>query len=390
VTIRRGKDAAKLRGAGEFVLGTGAMLVELRQGEAQLSAVERDVEVIVPGGLIVAKASEGGTDATVRLVGDQGTLEVQSGSAAFKGVDGTEAVPIGDAYRWTALRAATAEDEQATEDTAPDYFNLIARAGESFVVHAPEVPVAIAIDFRHKCSGEGVVELTNGKQRGRGTGRANLLVQAGSRGYAVRCLDGKSGKGAAGRIVARGSVTVMRDAGTSKLPPSAPMSQVEADGRSYTIYYQNQLPDISVRWPNAPKAERYRLEIDAKTIEIGKPEHIVKSGGLRDGTHTLTFVAGDRKSRPATVEINFDNAAPKASLLAPADRSFAAGSTVNIEGVALRGWKVELDGGMFSTDASDRFSGQVATSVERPDIAVRLSHPRLGTHYYVRRATGSR
>jgi hypothetical protein len=32
----------------------------------------------------------------------------------------------------------------------------------------------------------------------------------------------------------------------------------------------------------------------------------------------------------------------------------------------------------------------VVTSQEHPDIAVRLVHPRLGTHYYLRRATGSR
>ncbi len=384
VKITRGKDRAVLRGVGEFVLGAGAMLFEIRSGEAQLDAADEDVEVIVPGGLIVAKAVDGGTDATVRISGGQGVLKVDRGEAAFKGLNGSESVASGDEWRWAAANVAP---DDAQQEAGPDYFNLVARAGESFVVHAPEVPVAVAIDFRAKCGGDGFVELTSGKQRGRGTGRANLLMQSGSRAYAVRCADAKGGPG---KLVARGAITVLRDAGTGKLPPSAPTSYVEADGRSYTIYYQNQLPDISVRWPNAPKADTYRLEVDGTALDLDKPEHIIKSGSLRDGTHSLAFHAQDRKSRAATIEISFDNAAPKASLFVPADRSFSPGSSVNIEGVALRGWKVELDGGTIETDASDRFAGQVATSAERPDIAVRLSHPRLGTHYYLRRAAGSR
>ena len=68
------------------------------------------------------------------------------------------------------------------------------RAGESFVVHAPEVPVAIAFDASHKCGGQVALDLATvagakGKQRGQGEGRANLLFPAGTRGYTARCVD---------------------------------------------------------------------------------------------------------------------------------------------------------------------------------------------------------
>ena len=61
-----------------------------------------------------------------------------------------------------------------------------------------------------------------------------------------------SAAGRPSKVVARGTVRVERDAGTSQLPARAPTSLVDADGRGYTVYYQNQLPEVRVRWPNAP------------------------------------------------------------------------------------------------------------------------------------------
>jgi hypothetical protein len=246
--------------------------------------------------------------------------------------------------------------------------------------------VTLEIDFTRACSGgTGVLEL-NTKQRARGAGRARVAVGTDARSYSVRCMDAR---GEPGPVAVRGSVRVLRDAGTRELPPKAPTSAVETDGRSYTIYYQNQLPDVRVRWPDAPSAKQYKLEVDGVTQTVDAPEHTFASGSLRDGAHRLTFSANQRRSRTASVEIHFDNAATTASLTAPADRSFHAGDKVEIEGVALPAWKVSVDGGMIDKIGEDRFHGSVVTSEQHPDIAVRLAHPRLGTHYYLRRAAGS-
>jgi hypothetical protein len=164
---------------------------------------------------------------------------------------------------------------------------------------------------------------------------------------------------------------------------------VEADGRTYTIYYPNQLPDISLRWPNAPEETSYELEIDGKRETVSAPEHLLKSGTLKDGIHQLSFHGMTRRSRTTTVEVRFDNNAPTASLNEPADRSFTPGTEIKVAGVALPTWKVSLEGGTIAKLSDGRFEGAIATTPDRPDIVVRLAHPRLGTHYYLRRAASS-
>jgi hypothetical protein len=164
---------------------------------------------------------------------------------------------------------------------------------------------------------------------------------------------------------------------------------VEADGRGYTIYYQNQPPDIHVRWPSAPDTTAYQLEVDGNVLKLTAAEHTFSSGALGDGQHRLTFSALARRSRTTAVEVRFDNTAATASLNSPPDRGFSAGSDVEIEGVLLPAWKVSVDGGTIERVGESRFHGRIATSPSSPDFAVRLSHRKLGTHYYVRRAAES-
>jgi len=149
------------------------------------------------------------------------------------------------------------------------------------------------------------------------------------------------------------------------------------------------MPDILVRWPDAPQTTAYQLDVDSKPMSLPAAEHEFASGSLRDGAHKLTFSAAGRRTRTTNLEIRFDNTATTASLTAPTNRGFSPGATVEIEGVALPAWKVSVDGGTIEKIGEDRFHGQVVTSETNPDVAVRLAHPRLGTHYYVRRAAGS-
>lgn len=382
VELVRGEDRTLLEGPGDFLIGEGGV-VTAKRGGLQLSARRENVEVIVPGGTIVARAANGGSAADVRLGEQEAVLSVKSGSVNFQGVEGRRELGPGGEHRWSYPPAS----EEVGSEVEPDFANMRVRAGESFVVHAPEVPVSVGFDFTDRCKGDGVFELAQSRRRTRGQGEVNVLLPAGVRAYSVRCIDER---GNPGRVVAKGSVHVLEDAGTRKLPPRAPTSLVDADGRSYTIYYQNQLPELRVRWPNAPVADLYKLDVDGEVMSLGAPEHLFESGSLRDGPHRLTFEAQQRKSRTAKVEVRFDNTAATASLTSPAERSFSPGDTVTIEGVALPAWKLSVQGGTIEQAGGDRFQGRVQTSAEEPDIAVRLSHPRLGTHYYLRRAAGSR
>jgi len=386
VELARGDERARLLGAGEYVVGDGDTLVEALRGDVRFVAHGKDVEVRVPGGRIVARAADGGSEGAVRIGDTEGTLEMTKGAATFRSATGEREVTAGRDYHW----AITNEPQPGPSDTdvpPPDYSNLEVRVGESFVVHAPEVPVAVSFDFSTQCKGKGLVEHAQPKRRSTGEGHANLLLPAGARGYTLRCLDAR---GAPGRVVARGNAHVLADAGTRQLPLRAPSSLVDADGRSYTIYYQNQFPEVRVRWPNPPDASSYALDVDGTKMSVASAEHLFTSGSLRDGVHRVTFEAAQRRSRTTTVDVRFDNTAATASLTSPVDRSFKVGDTVSIECLALPGWNVSARSGTIEKVGADRFQGSVVTSAERPDIAVRLVHRRLGTHYYLRRASGSR
>jgi hypothetical protein len=388
VELSRGADSAQLQGSGEYLLGDGATWVETQRGDLHVRARAQDIEVIVPGGRIIVHAANGGSDAGVRIGDGQGTLDVNQGKVTFKDKDASREVDANSPYHWSFAAAAGADLNAASEDTAsPEYANFAIPLGESFVVHAPEVPVSLSFDFASKCKEQGVVELWPGHQRSRGAGHVNVLLAVGARSYAIRCVDAR---GALGSVVARGNAQVLHDLGTRKLPPIAPTTEIDADGRSYTIFYQNQLPNVRLHWPNAPSTDSYELDVDGKKMSVPAAEHVFTSGTLGDGVHQLNFAAQGRKSRTATVTVRFDNNAPTASLSAPADRGWQPGDRVDIEGVALPTWKVSVQGGTIEKVGDDRFRGQVMTSQEHPDIAVRLVHPRLGTHYYLRRATGSR
>ncbi|MDB4985097.1 MAG: hypothetical protein JWN04_275, partial [Myxococcaceae bacterium] len=386
VIVKRGQDRVHLRGPGDFTVALENALAESRRGQMTLEAMEVDVEVKVPGGVIIARRTVGGSKAEVSVGEADGQLKVVRGSVETHLFGKDEELTEGSERSWNHGAGLIEAVDSGEIKDGPTFHHLATHAGESFVIHTPTVPVAVGFDFSSKCKGEALLELVGGHQQSRATGQANLSFGAGSKGYTVRCIGPN---GAPGKTVARGNVQVLVDAGTRKLPPRAPTSNIEADGRTYTIYYQNQLPEVAVRWPSAPVQPKYQLELDGEAMELSAPEHIFKSGTLKDGTHAISFIAQGRRSRTTSVEVSFDNAAPKASLTTPNDRGFAPGDTVTVEGLALPTWKVSLEGGTIAMSGGDRFSGQVQTSTERPDIAVRLSHPRLGTHYYLRRASGT-
>jgi hypothetical protein len=190
-------------------------------------------------------------------------------------------------------------------------------------------------------------------------------------------------------VVAKGTINVLLDAGTRRLPPLPPTSLADADGRTYTLYYSNQPPALKLRWPNPPSAPNYVFEVDGKQSTLTQPEHVFKSGELGDGSHAVSFRAGTRRSRTTTIEVRFDNNAPTASVTQPADRGFSPGQAIQVAGVSLPSWKVSLNGGTIREESDGRFTGSITPTPDQPDISVRLSHPRRGVHYYLRRAASS-
>lgn len=289
-----------------------------------------------------------------------------------------------------ALAAAALPDGadagDAVRPRGPESVDFVTGAGDSFVVHDPKPPTAIAFT-QSQCPNGSVLALHGrGKPRETsGDARVSGVFPAGSTRYSISCADG-------GAPVASGTITVQADSGTRQLARTAPATQVEADGRRYTVLYQTLLPKISVKWPNAPESSTYALSVRSgsgtRSFTSSSPSYAFPAGALAEGEHTLTFEAGGKRSKPTGVLVRFDNAAPTASIASPGDGSFAPGSSVLVSGGALPGWTVSVGGKELTQDAQNRFSEAVSAPSGQRALLIRFSHPSRGVHYYLKRSVG--
>lgn len=318
-------------------------------------------------------------------------FEVGIGQATLRPVDEDEANAdagaedvAGDAAQ---VPAAAEEPRDIMGKPGLEQYSVRLSAGHSATLHTPTVPVAVGMDVGERCDEGALVSVAFPVERYHGRGIVGIPVDAGGRRYKVRCLDGDQVRS---RVVAAGRVRVLRDSGRRRLPRKAPTTEVAADGREYNVYYQNQRPNVVVRWPNAPQADAYTLHVDGERRRIDGPEYTFRSGQLGDGKHRIHFEAAGRRSRETTVVVRFDNAAPKAAVTAPSQHAFEPGETVRVHGVALPGWQVSAQNGTIQLHDDHRFEGQVTTTAAQPDVALRLTHGRRGTHYYIRHSRRAR
>lgn len=286
--------------------------------------------------------------------------------------------------------AEVAKEAAPRESAAPvtprvgqgvDYADLVAVAGESFVVHDEAPPTAVGFRFEKACPRGARVE--SGGQWTEAERQGNLRLAAGTHRYTVRCLDRPD------TVVKSGEIRILRDSGTRQLPTFTPTAHVALDGRTYTVLYQARLPRVTVAWPTAPEAPGYTLTIGGRTLRTKKPSYTFSSGTLGAGKHVATFTADTsptRASRPTTIVVKIDAQAPTARVAEPAS-GFAAGASVPVAGQALPGWNVSVGGAAVTMDPSGRFS----TKVQAPGtLAIAFSHPTHGLHYYLRRPKGAR
>jgi hypothetical protein len=266
-------------------------------------------------------------------------------------------------------------------------------AGESATVHHPAPPLRVRVAYTG-CAGELALEAlaANGStvaQRVRGRGGALLRLAAGQHRYRVLCIvDGQL----AAQPAQSGVLRVRADSATKPISPSAPQATVDADGRRYTVRYQNLLPAVTLRWPNAPRAPSYLLRIEPergqpRTQSTAGPVATLPPGALGEGAHRFSFQAGTARSPLGSLLIAFDPAGRTAYLSAPNDRSFAAGVQTAVSGAAIAGAQVTIDGARLAVDGEGRFSAQTAVPNAADALAVRVQHPSTGIHYFLRRVS---
>lgn len=279
----------------------------------------------------------------------------------------------------------TAQAADTAIETSPGRAHLEISVGESPTIHDPTpTPIAVRLDFGADCPGRGLVTLRSGRRTTRwaGEGSAIVTLSPGRNVYALEC----------GGAVRRGSMTVRRDDGSTRLQSIAPRNVVDTDGRTYDVLYQNALPIITVRWRGEGGSATLHMSTGERERTLPAPgaRAELRSGEVGEGTHRVWFMVGGRRSPETTLRIRFDNAAATAMIREPsASTPLAPGGTVHVSGAVLPDTDVRAGGSALVVDPQLRFEGDVTVPTQTDALVIRFSHPRRGVHYYLRRVTGS-
>ncbi|MFT5359345.1 MAG: hypothetical protein ACI9KE_006588 [Polyangiales bacterium] len=362
--------------------------VRLAPGSQARIRADSSIEVVV--GLAVIERGDG-TEETAQageVIGpDPGASDTGPEDAGPEDA-GPEDAGLGDTSPEDAGPEDAGEDDAVDVGAAltpgPERADLLLAAGGRVTIHAPSVPVRIGV-ASPECAGQSILRV--GRRRALAVdGEAHLSLPPGRHRWTLSC---------AGSEVSRGSARILRDGGTRRMPSVPPRNVIDADGRPYSVLYQNQLPSVLVRWAGAQGGPPYRLTLQgpggaAITRTGATPRFEFRSGQVREGTHSIQVRSASGDTSPTTrLTIRFDNAAPTASVSAPANGSFAPGASVTVSGTAAPGWQVRVGGQELPLGAQYRFNGEVTAPLNRDSLVLQLVHPRHGTHYYLRRASGS-
>lgn len=264
-------------------------------------------------------------------------------------------------------------------------------AGETATIHDPNPPSDVRMTF-NACPELGVLELDKGNGRfdmlrGRGEKAVRLTIPRGSFRYRVRCVrNGLVQPGAA----ARGTLTVKEDAATRPLPQSPVTITADADGRRYIVSYQNRLPVITLRWPDAPRSASYRLFVKPEhgnqlAIDSNKSNVTLEPGRVADGLHQFWFETKEKKrSEQGLLQVAFDYTARTAYLTSPLEGEQAQDGHAHFSGGTLMGSTVRLQDVAAKLDGQGRFSSNVEVPAGAAGASVRVEHRSAGIHYYIR------
>lgn len=383
----QGKAArASLYGAAEASFGVSGALMRLSRGRAVASSLGEAVALAFPGGtlalspharLSMSIGRPGG--AVVRVI--RGEVQVRSGEEEHTLGPGAVAV--------------IARDGNMVVERPPSRAAFNISAGTSASVHDPRSPTSVGIRFGEACANVGLVEVPGEEGQSvvaQGSGRAILRLSAGAHDYRLYCVvDGVTSETPA----ASGRLRILRDPGTT--PFGVPShNTVNADGRRYTVIYQNILPRITFRWSKAPEASSYSLNVTSSTglgfsKTTTRPQFTLASGLINEGSYTFQFSAGGQRSPQSRLTLRHDAVMVVASFREPTDGSISAGQRVSVVGNASPGSTVQVGSKTLAFESQTRFSGEAVAPTEEDALAIRVNHPAAGLHYFLRHlATSAR
>lgn len=375
-TVRRGADEASLTGPTEVLLGpTGTSLLRATRGVTSATATGGSVRLEVPGGTIVLRA--GGTRARVAVGADSTEITPQSGSVL---VDARQDVSVSAGQ----LALLASDGTVAVSSLGGGRADLFVPAGESPVIHDAGAPTAVGLRFGPRCAGLATVEVTGGRRVApvSGVGSAVLSLRAGVWGYRVRCAATPDGP-----VVdsASGTITVRADSGAAPLAKRIARNTLDADGRNYTVLYQNLLPSLTIRWSDAPAGSGFTLHLEpsagrGRVVRGAAASHTFASGEVAEGRYRFWFEsAGGVRSPTTQLRLGFDNATPAATI------RDIPGEGLRVSGLVEDGWAATVDGRPLELDGHNRFVAELTPQGDAGAAAIRLEKAGRGVHYYLRR-----
>lgn len=376
-----GGTTLELAGGARASLGEDlALTVEQGSGRA---ATAGPATIALPGGAATLDGSPG-TPAEARLdgTGRDTKITMLRGAATLTGTGGASLVmnrgETASLARTGAIRVVEA---------IPSYFDFRAVAGESLTIHDPRPPTAVQFSFDGKCPDGGIIEVDRDarfRTAKLSSGRhfANILIGGGSWAYRLRCTT----NGAEGNAVASGRITAIRDDGRRPLPKNQGVNDIDADGRNYRISYQSAIPNLAVHVTNPGARHKLHLAAAGKeqTFDSSTSSIIVPGAQLHEGTYTYWIDRdGVKQDKVSTLTIDFDQTAPQVYIESPINGQAWHGD-LDVRGAVLPGWSAAVEAIAIPIDQQRRFAAKVGIPGGAA-LAIRLSHPQRGVHYYLRR-----
>jgi hypothetical protein len=385
-------STAKLTSAGttlELAGGSRASInddlsLALEAGDIRASA-KTDAKLTLPGGALLLQGTPNATSEAKLGIGSRDTrVSMARGAAKLTGAPGSE-LAMNRGETATLAKSGTIRVIEAI----PNYFDFRITAGESVTIHDPHPPTALKFVFADKCPNGGIVEMDKDNRYrtakvSAGNEAANHSISAGSWAYRLRCTSG----GSEGNAVASGRIVVRKDAGNRTLPKIPPLNSIDADGRTWRLGYQSQIPNLQVNAKAGGSTFRLHLATEGKdqTFDAKKASITIPGSQLKEGTYAYWFdIDGVAQPKKSTLIFNFDNTAAQVYIELPINGKPWPSGDIPVKGAVLQGWTAAIDGITIPLDGARRFNA----STQPPSgnaLAIKVSHPQFGTHYYLRRA----
>ncbi len=359
-----------------------SMLFEAGTGSAS-SAVGAPGKVSIPGGAVtIPGGTDTGGETRLEISARDTRVNVQRGTAKLSGANGGE-LELNRGETATLAKNGTIRVVEAI----PRYFDFGITVGETVTIHDPRGSTAVKFLFGGKCAGGGFIEMDKDSRYrtakvSSGKDDANLMVGAGGWSYRLRCSSG----GGDSAPVASGRLVVSRDSGNRALPKQEATNEIDTDGRNYRISYQSVIPTIAVRIKGEGGPFTLHVATGGKEEQFKGPGPKIKVAGskLKEGTYTYWIDRnGVKDPKVSTLTIDFDNTAPQVYISSPVNGRAWEGE-IDVRGAVLPGWTAAVESVSIPIDSQRRFQAKVGQPSGKA-LAIKLSHPQRGVHYYLRR-----